>query len=44
MAERGAELGLAFWDGRSPGTLDGLKKATKYNILVMVYGLNTPAR
>lgn len=44
MAERGAEQGLAFWDGRSPGTLDGIRKANKHHIVVTVYSTASQPR
>lgn len=36
MAKSGADLCIAFWDGRSTGTLDMITRAVKHGILVDV--------
>jgi hypothetical protein len=36
MAQRGADLCVAFWDGESRGTLDMITRATRYGIPVRV--------
>jgi hypothetical protein len=36
MAQAGADLCIAFWDGSSPGTLDMIKQATKHDIPVRI--------
>lgn len=36
MADAGASLCIAFWDGRSRGTLDMITRATKVGILVRI--------
>lgn len=36
MAESGAALCIAFWDGRSPGSQDMMARARKYGIPVEV--------
>lgn len=37
MAESGVAVCLAFWDGKSRGTLDMIKLATKAGIAVRIY-------
>ena len=37
MASSGAEVCLAFWDGRSKGTLSMIREATKQQIPVRIY-------
>lgn len=36
MAALGADLCLAFWDGKSPGTLDMIKRAVAHGIPVRI--------
>lgn len=42
MAEAGADLCLAFWDGSSAGTLDMIKQATKHGIPVRIVPWKRP--
>jgi hypothetical protein len=38
MAEAGADLCIAFWDGQSPGTLDMIERAQAHGIPVEIRG------
>lgn len=38
-----ADVVVAFWDGESAGTLDSIKKATKRNKKVVIYGVEKEA-
>lgn len=43
MARMGADLCLAFWDGKSAGTLDMIRQAVRYGIPVRIVPATSPA-
>lgn len=44
MAFLGAELGIAFWDGKSRGTLDMMERCARHNIPIEVQHARFPNR
>lgn len=44
MAFLGADMGIAFWDGRSHGTLDMMERCANHGIFVEVQHLHFPNR